>query len=57
MDLRLTDIEANAVMHSMEAYMKDLQRTSREEKGIEFEKEAVQRVLEKMKSSSGASGT
>lgn len=57
MDLKLTDIEANAVKHSMEAYMKDLQKSEKKEKGLEFEKDAVKRVLEKIQTSSGASGT
>lgn len=57
MDLKLTDIEANAVKHSIEAYMENLQKSEKKEKGLEFEKEAVKRVLEKIQFSSGASGT
>lgn len=57
MDLRLTDIEASAVKHSLEEYVKNLEKTGDGEKGIKLEKEAVKRVIEKIMTSSGASGT
>ncbi|MEJ2685527.1 MAG: hypothetical protein P8Z71_14175 [Candidatus Sulfobium sp.] len=59
MDLRLKDIEANAVKHALEEYLKNLEKSERvagDKKGIKFEEEAVKTVIEKMKSLSGAPG-
>lgn len=55
MELRLSDKEANAVKHALEHYGKSLEGPSKD-KGIDIEKESVKMVLEKMMSSSGASG-
>jgi hypothetical protein len=57
MELRLTDIEANAVKHSLEEYVRNLEKSGSEEKGIKLEEEAVMRVIDKLMTSSGASGT
>jgi hypothetical protein len=57
MELRLTDIEANAVKHSLDEYVKNLEKSGSQEKGIKLEEDAAKRVIEKMVTSSGASGT
>lgn len=56
MDLRLTDIEANAVQHALRQYLKSLEESSGDPKGRGFEAEAVRKVLEKLQGLSGASG-
>jgi hypothetical protein len=57
MELRLSDIEANAVKHALEKYYTELGQDTRKEKGVGFETDAVKRVIQKMQSLSGASGT
>jgi hypothetical protein len=56
MDLRLTDIEANAVLHALRKYLSGLDESSAD-KGVKYEADAVKSVIEKMAGASGASGT
>jgi hypothetical protein len=57
MHLHLSDIEANATKHALDEYMENLSSSSGEAKALDFEKKAVQGVLDKLSQSSGASGT
>ena len=56
MDLRLTDPEANAVKHALEHYLKELEHST-QKAGIQFEEDAVQCVIQRMQTLSGAPGT
>jgi hypothetical protein len=56
MDLRLTDTEASAVKHALENYLKSLE-ASDQKLGIQLEEDAVNCVIQKMQSVSGAPGT
>jgi hypothetical protein len=57
MDLKLTDIEANAIQHALRQYLKSLEESGGDAKGKGFEEDAVKKVLAKMQQLSGASGT
>ncbi len=56
MDLKLNDTEASAVKHALEQYLSGLEK-SKQKKGVQFEEDAIQCVIQKMQSLSGASGT
>jgi hypothetical protein len=56
MDMRLSDIEANAVLHALRKYLSSLDESSAD-KGVKYEADAVKSVIEKMAGTSGASGT
>jgi hypothetical protein len=57
MDLKLTDIEANAIQHALRQYIKSLEEGGGDTKGKGFEEDAVKKVLAKMQQLSGAPGT
>ncbi|MEJ2313755.1 MAG: hypothetical protein P8Y85_03055 [Nitrospirota bacterium] len=57
MELKLTDIEANAVQHALRQYLKALETGGGDAKGKGFEEGAVKKVLEKLQQLSGAPGT
>ncbi len=56
MDLKLTDPEANAVKHALEHYLKELKHSG-QKPGVQFEEDAVECVIQKMQTKSGAPGT
>lgn len=57
MELRLTDIEANAVQHALNKYIESLEKSGgRDKKGVQFEEDAARCVLAKLQALSGASG-
>ncbi len=47
MDLKLTGLEAAAVMNALRAYLKELEKSG-EEKGILIEKKAVKGLISRM---------
>ena len=47
MDLKLTGLEASAVMNALQFYLKDLERSGKE-KGILIEKEAVKNLINRI---------
>ncbi len=56
MDLKLDDTEASAVKHALEHYLSSLEK-SEQKKGVQFEEDAVQCVIQKMRSLPGVPGT
>ena len=47
MDLKLTGLEASAVMNALQLYLKDLEKSG-EEKGILLEKKAVRDLVRRL---------
>ncbi len=47
MDLKLTGLEASAVMNALQLYLKDLEKSG-EEKGILIEKKTVRSLITRM---------
>jgi hypothetical protein len=47
MDLKLTGLEASAVMNALQVYLKELEKAG-EEKGILIEKKAVKDLINRM---------
>jgi hypothetical protein len=56
MNLKLNDTEASAVKHALEQYLLSLEK-SEQKKGVQFEEDAIQCVIQKMQSVPGAVGT
>lgn len=57
MELKLTDIEANALQHALKRYLEDLEKSGgKDRKGVQFEEDAVRCVIQKIQNLSGASG-
>jgi hypothetical protein len=49
MDLKLTNLEAVAVMNALQRYIKDLDKAG-DEKGVQIERKAVKGLIEKIES-------
>ncbi|HYA26514.1 MAG TPA: hypothetical protein VEE82_00815 [Thermodesulfovibrionales bacterium] len=47
MDLKLSGLEASAVMNALQFYLKDLEKSG-EEKGVMLEKKAVKNLITRM---------
>lgn len=55
MDLKLSDIEANAVVHALRKHLEILDKSSTE-KGIQIEIKTVEGLLDRISSLPGAAG-
>lgn len=53
MDLKLTNLEARAVMSALLAYQKSLEKGSRDDKGLQIEKKTVKGLIDRLEDMPG----